>query len=59
MASNVLISLTGSGQIAPTYWLSPQGVQYLVATQTPQFKIDSIEALKELPVGTVGPEHTP
>jgi multidrug efflux pump subunit AcrB len=59
VANNVLISLTGSGQVNPTYWLSPQGVQYLVAAQTPQFKIDSIEALKAIPVGTVGPGATP
>jgi multidrug efflux pump subunit AcrB len=59
VASNVLISLTGSGQVSPTYWLSPQGVQYLVVAQTPQFKINSIEALKAIPVGTVGPAHTP
>jgi len=52
IAGNLLISLSGSGQSAPNYWLSPQnGVQYLVATQTPQFLIDSIDAIKATPVG--------
>ena len=51
VANNVLISLTGTSQIAPSYWLSPQGIQYFVAAQAPQRTIDSIEALKALPVG--------
>ena len=53
VANNVLISLSGTAQIAPTYWLSPQGIQYLVAAQAPQREIDSIEALKALPIGNV------
>jgi len=53
VANNVLISLSGTAQIAPSYWLSPQGIQYLVAAQAPQREIDSIEALKALPIGNV------
>ncbi|WP_231962352.1 efflux RND transporter permease subunit [Opitutus sp. GAS368] len=60
VAGNLLISLSGSGQSAPNYWLSPQnGVQYLVATQTPQFLIDSIDALQATPVGVSGRANTP
>jgi len=59
VANNVLISLSGSAQVAPSYWLSPQGVQYFVAAQAPQFTIDSIDALKALPIGVAGPEGTP
>ena len=52
VSSNLLISLSGSAQAAPNYWLSPQnGVQYLVATQTPQPLIDSIDALNATPIG--------
>ena len=52
IAGNLLISLSGSAQAAPNYWLSPQnGVQYLVATQTPQFLINSIDAIKATPIG--------
>jgi len=59
IASNVLIALSGTGQIAPTFWLSPQGVQYLVAAQAPQRDVDSIEALKALPIGNVRGTATP
>ncbi len=52
VASNLLFSLAGSGQAAPNFWLNPDnGVQYLVATQTPQFRIDSPSAILETPVG--------
>ena len=47
--------LSGSAQAAPNFWLSPQnGVQYLVATQTPQFRIDSLDALQNTPIGSSG-----
>jgi multidrug efflux pump subunit AcrB len=52
VASSLLISLSGSGQAAPNFWISPDnGVQYLVATQTPQYRIDSIPALLDTPIG--------
>jgi multidrug efflux pump subunit AcrB len=51
VANNLLVSLSSSGQTAPNYWLNPQnGVNYLVAVQTPQFRIDSIDALQSTPV---------
>src|SRR5258708_6985018 len=51
IANNLLTSLAGSGQVAPNYWLSPQnGVQYLVATQTPPRLIDSIDAIQNTPL---------
>jgi multidrug efflux pump subunit AcrB len=55
VASNLLISLSGSAQAAPNFWLNPQnGVQYAVATQTPQFLINSLEALQTTPIGSAG-----
>ena len=36
--------------VAPTYWLDKRGVQYLVAVQTPQTNIDSIDAMNTLPL---------
>ena len=52
VASNLLFSLSGSGQAAPNYWLNPaNGVQYLIVTQTPQFRLDSLAAMMETPVG--------
>ncbi|MFI5335773.1 MAG: efflux RND transporter permease subunit [Opitutales bacterium] len=60
VATNLLLSLSGSAQSAPNYWLSPQnGVQYLVATQTPQFRIDSLDALQATPVGASGATGIP
>src|SRR5205085_7062798 len=51
VASDLLISLSSSGQTAPNYWLDPKGgVQYLVAVQTPQYKMDSLEALTTTPL---------
>jgi multidrug efflux pump subunit AcrB len=55
VASNLLISLSGSAQSAPNFWLNPQnGVQYAVATQTPQFLINSFESLQATPISASG-----
>jgi multidrug efflux pump subunit AcrB len=59
VASDLLVSLSSSGQVAPTYWLDPhRGVQYLVAVQTPTYRIDSLDALERTPVST-GPNSQP
>jgi multidrug efflux pump subunit AcrB len=51
VASDLLISLSSSSQTAPNYWLNPvNGVNYSVAVQTPQYKIDSLETLKQSPI---------
>src|SRR3569623_147703 len=52
VASDLLVSLASSGQVAPTYWLDHLGVQYLVAVQTPQYEIDSVDALRATPIST-------
>jgi multidrug efflux pump subunit AcrB len=53
VGQNVLISLSGSSQTAPAFWLNPSnGVVYNVAVQTPQYQVDSLDALLNLPVGT-------
>ncbi len=56
VANNMLISLSGSFQTAPTFWLNPKnGVSYNIVTQTPQYQLDSLQALKNLPVtGSAG-----
>ncbi len=54
VASDLLVSLASSGQVAPSYWLDKRGVQYLVSVQTPQYKIDSIDALRATPISTPG-----
>jgi multidrug efflux pump subunit AcrB len=51
VATDLLISLSGSVQTAPNYWLNPvNGVNYSIAVQTPQYKIDSLDALKQSPI---------
>ena len=51
VAQNVLVSLAGSFQTAPNFWLNPgTGVVYSVAVQTPQYRIDSLDALMRTPV---------
>ena len=50
VASNALTSLTSSFQTAPNFWLSPQGVTYIISTQTPQYRMDSFPQLRSLPV---------
>jgi multidrug efflux pump subunit AcrB len=52
IAQDLLISLSGSSQTSPTFWLNPRtGVQYSVSTQTPQYRMTSLDALRSLPLG--------
>ena len=52
VGQNVLISLSGSSQTAPAFWLNPQnGIVYSIAVQTPQYAVDSLDALLATPVG--------
>lgn len=51
IASSLLITLSGSFQTSPTFWLNPKnGVNYQVITQTPQYAVDSLEALINIPI---------
>jgi CzcA family heavy metal efflux pump len=51
IATDMLISLSGSFQTAPAFWLDPKnGVNYRVATQMPQYRLESLDALRNLPV---------
>jgi len=53
VGQNVLISLSGSSQTAPAFWLNPSnGVVYSIAVQAPQYQVDSIDALLNMPVGS-------
>ncbi|WP_437679100.1 efflux RND transporter permease subunit [Sorangium sp. So ce131] len=52
VASDVLVSLSSSGQTSPTYWLDKRGVQYLVAVQTPQYAIASLDDVNATPLST-------
>ena len=50
-AASIQATLSGSTQTAPTYWLNPSnGVSYPVSVQTPQYAIDSLGELRNLPL---------
>ncbi len=51
VASDLLISLSGSFQTSPTFWMDPRtGVSYSIATQTPQYRVDSLQDLQNIPI---------
>src|SRR4029077_1680753 len=51
VAGNLLVSLSGSFQTSPSFWLDPKsGVSYTVATVAPQYEIQSLQDLKNIPV---------
>ncbi len=56
VTNSLVVSLAGSSQVAPTYWLNPaNGISYPIVLQTPQYALDSLPALANLPVtGTTG-----
>jgi multidrug efflux pump subunit AcrB len=53
VAQSTLISLAGTGQTAPNWWLNPATeVNYQIVTQTPIYRIDSLQALARTPITT-------
>jgi CzcA family heavy metal efflux pump len=55
VANSMLFALSGSGQASPNYWLNPQnGVNYQVIVQTPQYRIASVDELKNIPITSGG-----
>lgn len=51
VANPLLLSLSGSGQVQPVFWLNPKiGVQYLVNFRAPESAIDSLASLQGIPV---------
>ncbi len=56
IAGSVLLSLSGSGQIQPGYWLNPKvGIQYLLNVRAPEYVMNSLEALNSIPVSAGEP----
>ena len=51
IATSVLVSLSGSFQTAPAFWLNPKnGVTYNIAVQAPQYTISSMQDLQNVPI---------
>ena len=55
IAQDVLTSLSGSFQTAPSFYLNPQNqVSYNIAVQTPQYDIQSLQDIENLPIANGG-----
>ena len=55
VAQNVLVSLAGSFQTQPAFWVNPDnGVAYNILVQSPQYKVNSLDELMRTPVSPTG-----
>ncbi|HEY6391877.1 MAG TPA: efflux RND transporter permease subunit, partial [Bryobacteraceae bacterium] len=55
VANSMLISLSSTSQVSPNFWLNPvNGVNYLIAVQTPPSRVDSTETLGSTPINLNG-----
>jgi multidrug efflux pump subunit AcrB len=60
IATDVLIGLSGSFQTTPTFYLNPQNhVSYNISVQTPQYDVESLQALQNFPIATNGTTQQP
>ncbi|HYL86925.1 MAG TPA: efflux RND transporter permease subunit [Candidatus Angelobacter sp.] len=60
VAQNLLVSLSSSFQTNPAFWLDPRnGVEYSVAVQEPQYRVDTYQALQNTPVSGSTPGAAP
>src|SRR6201996_3442986 len=51
VTNSLVVNLAGSGQVQPTYWLNREnGVTYNIVMQTPQYRLDSLASLSNLPI---------
>jgi multidrug efflux pump subunit AcrB len=56
VANSLLVSLSSSGQVSPNYWLHPQtGVSYLIAVQTPEYRVTSMDEIRNTPLASAKP----
>ncbi len=55
VTNSLVVNLAGSSQVAPTFWLNPaNGISYPIVMQTPQYKLDSLASLENIPVTSSG-----
>jgi multidrug efflux pump subunit AcrB len=58
VANSVLISLSSSFQVTPNFWADPKtGINYPVAIQTPQHRVDSVDAVTSTSLAGRDPAH--
>jgi multidrug efflux pump subunit AcrB len=59
VTNSLVVNLASSLQVAPTYWLNEKnGVTYPIALQTPQYQVDTLPALQNLPINATGAPTT-
>src|SRR6266849_7380478 len=59
VTNSLVVNLASSSQVAPVYWLNEKnGVTYPIALQTPQYQIDTLPALQNLPINSSGAPTT-
>jgi multidrug efflux pump subunit AcrB len=60
IAQNLLVSLSGSFQTSPTFWVDPKNhVSYQIATQTPQYRTDTFQDMENIPITGTDPNAPP
>ena len=61
IATNLNVSLSSSEQVTPNFWTDPKsGIPYYLAVQTPEPKVDSLNALTNTPVSaSLSPQGEP
>jgi multidrug efflux pump subunit AcrB len=53
VATNINVSLSSSEQVSPNFWTDPtSGIPYYLAVQTPEYRVNSLNALGNTPVST-------
>ncbi len=58
VTNSLVVNLTGSIQVAPAFWLNPKnGVSYPIVIQTPQYRLDTLDGLKTLPITGAKPDN--
>lgn len=51
VAQDVLVSLSGSQQVSPNFWVDPKnGISYAVETREPVYRVDSLNAIDTIPI---------
>jgi multidrug efflux pump subunit AcrB len=55
VTNSLVVNLAGSSQVQPTFWLNPaNSVTYPIVMQTPQYKLDSLDALRNVSINAPG-----
>jgi CzcA family heavy metal efflux pump len=60
VTDDVATSIAGTSQTAPVYWLNPKnGVTYPIVAQMPEYRLDSLNKLSDIPISDGGPNSAP